>query len=440
MSEKRSGKIGILVGGGPAPGINAVIGSATIEANRSGMDVVGIYDGFKWLSKGDKEHVRSLITNDVSRIHFEGGSILRTSRTNPTKKIEDLQMVLSTIKELGITHLITIGGDDTALSASELSRVSEGSLKVAHVPKTIDNDIPLPGNLPTFGFQTARHVGTEIVKNLMEDARSTNRWYFVVVMGRKAGHLAVGIAKSAGAHVAIIGEEFTDPPIGLEEVSRILEGTVIKRRAMGHDHGVAVIAEGIGEILSLEELKAIPDVVIEYDEHHHMRLSEVPLATIFKRIVRRIFADRGENPTLVDVSLGYELRCTPPIPFDIEYCRDLGYAAIKFLLEEADNTPENSGGLICILDGESYAIPFKKLREQEEKKIKVRLLDVQSRAYEVAYEYMLRLKGEDFTPENLPLMAKAANMSEEEFKDRFGRLVNPISGKKLIKEAALLMK
>lgn len=440
MNESKCGKVGILVGGGPAPGINAVIGAATIEACRYGMEVVGFYDGFKWLVKGDKEHIKPLKINDVSRIHFEGGSILRTSRTNPTKKLEDLQTALATIKEAGVTHLVTIGGDDTALSASELSRISEGSLKVAHVPKTIDNDIPLPGNLPTFGFQTARHIGTEIVKNLMEDARSTNRWYFVVVMGRKAGHLAVGIAKSAGAHVAIIGEEFTDPPIGLEEVSRILEGTIIKRRAMGHNHGIAVIAEGIGEILAMEELKAIPDVVIEYDEHHHIRLSEVPLATIFKRIVRRTFADRGENLTLVDVSLGYELRCTPPIPFDIEYCRDLGYAAVKFLLEEADNTPENSGGLICILDGESYAIPFQKLREQDEKKIKVRLFDVQSRAYEVAYQYMLRLKGEDFSPENLPVMAQAANMSEEEFKERFGKLVNPISGKRLLEEAAQLNK
>ena len=258
-------RMGILVGGGPAPGINSVIGAAAIEAINAGLEVVGIYDGFEHLMKGRTDMVRPLTIPDVSRIHFEGGSILRTSRANPTRKAEDLQNTVKALKELGIRYLVTIGGDDTAFSASEVAKAAGGQIRVAHVPKTIDNDLPLPGGMPTFGFETARHVGTELVRNLMEDSRTTNRWYFVVVMGRKAGHLALGIGKAAGATVTVIGEEFPKERIALSEVCDVLEGAILKRRLLGRKDGVAVIAEGIGEKLNPEELAKIPGVEVEYD-------------------------------------------------------------------------------------------------------------------------------------------------------------------------------
>ncbi|MCH2506016.1 MAG: 6-phosphofructokinase, partial [Dehalococcoidia bacterium] len=191
--NNRSQRLGILVGGGPAPGINSVISAITIEARNSNLEVIGIYDGFARLIEGDTTAVRQLTIPDVSNVHFQGGSILRTSRANPTRNKEDLQRVVQGLKELGISYLVTIGGDDTAFSASEVSQASDGSIRVVHVPKTIDNDLPLPANMPTFGYETARHVGTGLVLNLMEDSRTTNRWYFVVAMGRSAGHLALGM-------------------------------------------------------------------------------------------------------------------------------------------------------------------------------------------------------------------------------------------------------
>ncbi|MEJ5229626.1 MAG: 6-phosphofructokinase, partial [Pseudothermotoga sp.] len=169
-------RVGILVGGGPAPGINSVINAVTIEAINNDLEVIGIYDGFEHLMKGRIDMIRPLTISDVSRIHIEGGSILRTSRANPTKKTEDIQNVLKSLNELKISYLVTIGGDDTAFSASMVSKASGGTIRVAHVPKTIDNDLPLPGGMPTFGFETARHVGTELVYNLMQDSRTTNRW------------------------------------------------------------------------------------------------------------------------------------------------------------------------------------------------------------------------------------------------------------------------
>jgi 6-phosphofructokinase len=279
-------RLGILVGGGPAPGINSVISAVTIEAINSGLEVIGIYDGFEHLMKGRTDMVRQLTIPDVSRIHFDGGSILRTSRANPTRTPEDLQNTVKALRELGIRYLVTIGGDDTAFSASEVVKAAGGNIRVAHVPKTIDNDLPLPGGMPTFGFETARHVGTELVRNLMEDSRTTNRWYFVVAMGRKAGHLALGIGKAAGATITVIGEEFPKERITLAEVCDVLEGAILKRRVMGRKDGVAVIAEGIGEKIDPEELAKIPGVEVERDPHGHIRLGEIPLATILKREIQ----------------------------------------------------------------------------------------------------------------------------------------------------------
>jgi 6-phosphofructokinase 1 len=417
-------RLGILVGGGPAPGINSVISAVTIEAINSGLEVIGIYDGFEHLMKGRTDMVRQLTIPDVSRIHFDGGSILRTSRANPTRTPEDLQNTVKALRELGIRYLVTIGGDDTAFSASEVVKAAGGNIRVAHVPKTIDNDLPLPGGMPTFGFETARHVGTELVRNLMEDSRTTSRWYFVVAMGRKAGHLALGIGKAAGATITVIGEEFPKERITLAEVCDVLEGAILKRRVMGRKDGVAVIAEGIGEKIDPEELAKIPGVEVERDPHGHIRLGEIPLATILKREIQRRFKERGEKMTIVDVTLGYELRCAPPIPFDIDYTRTLGYGAVKFLLSEPKDDKVKEGGMVCLVGGRLEILPFDELRDPVTGRTKVRLVDINSEHYKVAREYMIRLEREDLeNPEMLAKLAAAAKMTPEEFKKKFAHVV-----------------
>ena len=331
-------KLGILCGGGPAPGMNSVISAATIEARNSGWDVLGIMDGFEHLIEGRIEEARPLSITDVSRIHVLGGSILRTSRANPTVRDEDaadpdwrLHACLESLRKLGIDALVTIGGDDTAFSASRLAEAAGGDLRVAHVPKTIDNDLPLPGGIPTFGFETARSVGVQLVNNLMTDAITTQRWYLVVAMGRSAGHLALGIAKSAGATLAVIGEEFPgDEPIPLSRLVDVLETSMLKRIAHGRPFGVAVLAEGIGLRLPRDELlKAMPEV--ELDEHGHVRLAELELDRLLAKQVKDRFKERGQKITVEGKNIGYELRCAPPIPFDIEYTRDLGYSAVDYL-------------------------------------------------------------------------------------------------------------
>lgn len=413
MKKDQSKTLGIIVAGGPAPGINGVIRSVTIEAVNSGLRVIGFYDGFKWLMEGHGDQIEELRIEDVSRIHFNGGSIIRTSRANPTAKKGDLGRVADTLKKLSVEYLITIGGDDTAYCAHLLGIKSGGALKVAHIPKTIDNDLPLPANMPTFGFHTARHYGTQMVQALMEDARTTPRWYFVVSMGRKAGHLAMGIGKAAGATLTIIGEEFGDRKIEFGEVCDILEGAIIKRRTMGRPYGVAILAEGISERIDSKVLEK--HALLERDPHGNLRLEEIDLGQILKNEVRDRLRGRGINTTIIAKSIGYELRSMPPIPFDSEYTQDLGYGAVRHLLSGG------SGAIVSIRRGGVVdPLPFTDLLDAKTGRIHVRLFDVSSDSYKVARSYMIRLEKKDFEdPEWVKKLATAGGLSVGQFKKRF---------------------
>lgn len=404
--------LGILVGGGPAPGINTVISAATIEALNEGFDVIGIRDGFKHLVRRDLSGLRPLAIDDVSRVHLLGGSILGTSRENPTKSLEATRTVVEVLRQAGVTHLVTIGGDDTALSSRYLSEHSGGAIRTVHIPKTIDNDLPLPPHVPTFGFQTARHVGVELVRNLMEDARSTRRWYVVVAMGRKAGHLALGIGKAAGATLTVVAEECPSPYVSFATICDIVEGAIIKRRATGRHFGVAVLAEGLIDKLDPAELAELED--IERDEHGHVRFAEVDLARKVKAEVQGRLSERGLRVTITHKNVGYELRCADPIPFDAEYCRDLGYSAVRFLVHGG------SGAMVTIQGGRFVPIPFDDLVEPESGKTKVRLVDVASEGFRVARAYMIRLEAEDFAHSAwVDRLADAAHLTPGEFRRRF---------------------
>jgi ATP-dependent phosphofructokinase / diphosphate-dependent phosphofructokinase len=427
-SKPKNDHIGILVGGGPAPGINGVISALTLEARNRAHRVIGIYDGFQWLMKGDTKHVKELDHEDVSRIHFQGGSILNTSRANPTKKTADLQKVVGTLDTLGIGYLATIGGDDTMYAASQVAKQTGGRIRVCHVPKTIDNDLPLPGEIPTFGFETARQHGFELVQNLMEDSRTTARWYFIVVMGRSAGHLALGIGKAAGATLTIIPEEFRGP-VHLEKVCDILEGAILKRKALwNRADGVAVVAEGLLERVPAEELSAIEGVRITHDSYGHLRLAELDLAYILKTLVEQRFAARSTPLTIVHKNIGYELRSASPVAFDCEYVRTLGYGAVEFFLSPLPGVQKPAGALICLVDGKLQFLDFTGLLDPTSGKSRVRVVDINKPSYKIAREYMIRLEREDLEDKDkLRVLAQAASSpsqisSADEFRARFHHL------------------
>ena len=409
-------KLAILAAGGPAPGINSVISAATIRAQLEKVEVLGIHDGFEWIMHGDVEHVTPLTIDVVSRLHFRGGSHIGISRANPTLREEHLENTIVSLQRLGATQLITIGGDDTAYSAHRLVQRSGGRLRVVHVPKTIDNDLDLPPYVDTFGFQTARHYGVEVVKNLMVDGKTTSRWYFVTAMGRKAGHLALGIGKSAGATLTMIPEEFAGRRIRLRTLVDILAGAVIKRRTAGRRDGVAVLAEGLILGIDPEDLKALEHA--ERDEHDNVRLAEINIGAVLKAAVAARLREFGIKTTIVAKNIGYELRCADPIPMDLDYTRDLGFCAARYV------HAGGSAAMISIQAGQFVPIPFERLMDPETGRAKVRLVDINSSRYRIAYRYMLRLRRDDFDDAGeLANLAATAGTSTEAFRAAFGYVV-----------------
>jgi 6-phosphofructokinase 1 len=393
-----------------------VIAAATIRALVEGVKVVGVRDGFKWLMQGDSSHTVELSVEDVSRIHFTGGSYLGIARANPTRDPRHLEAVTEALERMEVDKLITIGGDDTAFSAMRLAAYAQGRLRVVHVPKTIDNDLDLPHGISTFGFQTARHVGVHLVKNLMVDARTTSRWYLIVAMGRTAGHLALGIGKAAAATLTIIPEEFSDRRIRLANVVDILAGAIIKRKSMGHDDGTAILAEGLVEQLDPHDLEVFGE--LQRDEHDHVRLAEVNLGDVIKMGLRQRLGELGLNTGLVTKDIGYELRCADPIPFDMEYTRDLGFCAAQYLLDGGTDA------MVTLVDGRFVPQPFSEMLDPRTGRTRVRKVDVGSEQYKIARRYMVRLRPEDFDDApTLASMADVVHLQPHEFRRRFGYLV-----------------
>jgi len=384
-------KLGIVCGGGPAPGINSVIRAVVIEAKNRNLEVVGFLDGFYHLSR-NKIVYRNLEIDDVSRIHYYGGSIIGISRGNSSD--EEVFNTYISLVNSGISYLVSIGGDGTASMIYKMSKLDKNKkIKFAHIPKTIDNDFPLPPSSRTFGFETARNLGMELVLNLMEDQ----------VMGRSSGHLAIGIGKSSGATLTIIPEEFQNhEKIPLKLLLDILEGSIIKRLAYNKPYGVAILAEGLS--LKLENFNL---------EHHHS-ISEFPLAELLSNEVENRLKKRNINIRIIPQNIGYVLRNAKPIAFDIAYTITLGYGAVKFLLSN-----NNIHCAVITLKGEKIE-PIDINEFIENDKVKIRYVDLKGEVYEAAYHYMIRLKKEDFENEEFLLkLCDVAKMEKEEFIKNF---------------------
>ncbi len=410
------GKVGILVGGGPAPGINSVIGAATIRCVLDGMEVVGIRDGFEWVMRGDISKVVSLTTENVSRVHFRGGSVIGISRANPSIEPDGIRKTLESLRRLEIDKLIVIGGDGTATQSRKLGKAARGAVRIVHVPKTIDNDIDLPAHVDTFGFQTARHIGVEVVKNLMVDAYTTSRWYIVVTMGRKAGHLALGMGKAAGATLSLIPEEFGGKRVRMRVIIDTLACAIIKRLHQGRLDGVAVIAEGVLLALHPADLALLGQ--LQRDQYGNVSLREFDTADLLKQAVIRRLKEFGVSSIIVPKSIGFELRCADPIPADMEYTRDLGYCAAKYLLDGGSDV------MVSMQAGQFVPVPLDNVIDKRTGRAAMRVVDIHSARYAIARRYMIRLRRDDFEdPKAIAGMAAIAHMSPAQFTRHFKYLV-----------------
>lgn len=364
--------IAILTGGGPAPGMNTVVASVAKTFLRDGYRVIGLHGGYSALFTTEPR-MRDLDFLTADEIFNKGGSILKMSRFKPTDEDFEQRFNLNFFKDNDIKLLVTIGGDDTASTANRVAKFLESHnypIANIHVPKTIDNDLPLPNSSPTFGYNSAKAQGCVIGTAVMEDARTSENWFVVSAMGRSAGHLALGIAGACHYPMVIIPEFFNKTEITVEKIVKMVISCIIKRKIMGVNYGAAMISEGVFHTLSDEEIKK-SGIQFSYDEHGHPELGKVSKAHIFSEILDREIKKLGLKVKSRPVEIGYEIRCHTPIAFDLTYCSLMGMGV--HTLFQQGNT-----GCMVYVDHQGTVSPLflKDLQDPTTGKIPPRLVNV----------------------------------------------------------------
>ncbi|NLX40376.1 MAG: 6-phosphofructokinase [Bacteroidales bacterium] len=315
----------ILTGGGPAPGINTVIGSITKAFIARGYRVLGLHGGYKGLFTPNPSYTEIDFVMADS-IFNRGGSYLMMSRYKPTEKDYEGNFNYKLFQDNNIKLLVTIGGDDTASTANRVTKFLQArNYKIAniHVPKTIDNDLPLPLNTPTFGYHSAKAEGTRIATTVYEDARTSGNWFIVAAMGRSAGHLAIGIGSSCHYPMIIIPEMFNKSKITVDKIIKLSISSIVKRKLMGIPYGGIMLSEGVFHLLDEDELKAT-GVKFTFDEHGHPELGKISKAQLFNDILEIELKKLGMNIKMRPIEIGYDIRCQAPISYDLLYCTQLG--------------------------------------------------------------------------------------------------------------------
>ncbi|HPG34020.1 MAG TPA: 6-phosphofructokinase [Lentimicrobium sp.] len=375
------GSIAILAGGGPAPGINSVISSVAKVFIKDGYKIIGLHEGYKTLFS-DKPRMIEIDFALADHIHNLGGSALIMSRHKP----KDQDFNTDFFVKNDVKLLVTIGGDDTASTANRISKFLENNnikIQNIHVPKTIDNDLPLPDGIPTFGYQSAKQEGVRLATTVYEDARTSGNWFVVSAMGREAGHLAFGIGASCHYPMIIIPEMFNKVEITFDRILRLIISSMIKRKVLGIGYGVAIISEGVFHFMTDEEIKSTK-ITFTYDDHGHPELGNVSKAHIFNLLLQQKLKELKLNIKSRPVELGYELRCVQPIAFDMLYCSLMGIG-VKVLFDQ--------GLTSCMVvsgpNGDISSLYLKDV-EDENGKVKSRLVNMEGQKSKMVFNDSLQ--------------------------------------------------
>lgn len=368
--------IAIIAGGGPAPGINTVIASVAKVFLKDGYRVLGVHEGYKGIFSFKPDLIEFDFVK-CDKIMNQGGSALQMSRHKP----KDNEFTKDFFVKNKVKLLVTIGGDDTASTANRISKyLAENNISIQniHVPKTIDNDLPLPAGSPTFGYQSAKEAGADIAATVYEDARTSGNWFVVSAMGREAGHLAFGIGAACHYPMIIIPEMFDQTRVSFNKIINLVISSIIKRKILGIQYGAAIISEGVFHFMTNTEIKAT-DINFTYDDHGHPELGNVSKAHIFNMLLQRKLKELNVDVKSRPVELGYELRCTTPSAFDLLYCSLLGIGVKKLF-------DDGSTGCMVTSDPKGDIAPlYLKDVEDENGKVKPRLVDIESQKSQLVF-------------------------------------------------------
>jgi 6-phosphofructokinase len=369
--------VAILCAGGPAPGINTVIGSVTKVFLNAGYNVLGIHGGYTTIFKKEPDF-EYLDFDFADVIYSRGGSVLRMSRHKP----DDSEFKTDFFVKNNIKLLVTIGGDDTASTANRLSKfLEDNNVKVAniHVPKTIDNDLPLPEGSPTFGYHSAKEEGVRLAATIYEDARTSGNWFIVSAMGREAGHLAFGIGTSCHYPMIIIPEMFNKTKVNFDKIIRLIISSIVKRLILNISYGAAIISEGVFHFMTDEEIEGT-GINFTYDDHGHPELGNVSKSHIFNMLLQYRLKRLNINVRSRPNEIGYELRCCRPIAYDLAYATLLGTGIIKLFRE-------GRTGCMITVDTKGDVSPLYLDDVVDEKgKIKTRLVNIESQRVKLVFE------------------------------------------------------
>jgi len=378
--------VAILCAGGPAPGINTVVATITKRFLSEGYRVLGLQHGYSTIFK-DKTNYIEMTYEIADRIYDRGGSYLKMSRYKPKKE----EFNDTFFRKENVVLLVTIGGDDTATTANRISiYLSEKNIKLQniHVPKTIDNDLPLPKGIATFGYQTAKDEGSRLAKTVLEDARTNDTWFIVSAMGREAGHLALGIGNACHYPMIIIPEMFYKTKATFDRIIKLIVSSMIKRKLMGMFFGGVIISEGVFHFIDDEEIKNT-GINFSYDDHGHPELGLLSKAHIINELLEKRLKELKLKIKCRPVEIGYEIRCVDPIAFDLRYCTNLGYA-----VKELYDRGETQCIAIATPTGEYVALKMKDISNAEGV-IVPRLVDMQSEEIRTTMKSMEALEEKD---------------------------------------------
>jgi len=379
--------IAIICAGGPAPGINTVVSSVAKIFLKENYKVLGVHYGYQGLF-ADEASMKVFDFHHADRIFSRGGSTLIMSRFKP--KLSDFKTDF--FVKHNVKLLVTIGGDDTASTANRLAKyLKDEGLNIAniHVPKTIDNDLPLPGRNPTFGFHSAKDEGVKIGNIMYEDARTTESWMLMSSMGRSAGHLAFGIGTACHFPMIIIPEMFNKTAPTIDKIIQLMVSSIVKRRIRGIHYGVIIISEGVFHILDPEEIKK-SGINLTYDAHGHPELGNISKANVFNTLLQKKLKELNIEVKSRPNDVGYELRCCRPIGFDLTLCTLLGIGVHKLY-------KEGKSGCIVSADAAGNISPiYLSDHEDENGKVKPRLVDMESEIAKLYFQNLDYLVPSDY--------------------------------------------
>lgn len=379
--------IAILCGGGPAPGINAVVSTLIKVFIKENYRVIGIHEGYKTIFT-DSPNTVDLSFEYADKIFSLGGSSLKMSRYKP----KDSEFKTDFFVKNNVKLLVTIGGDDTASTANRIGKfLASNNINVSniHVPKTIDNDLPLPDRNPTFGFHSAKDEGVRIGNTIYEDARTSENWFVLSTMGREAGHLAFGIGMSCHFPMVIIPEMFNKTSVTFEKITRILVSSIIKRKIENIPYGVIIISEGVFHFMDDNEINN-SGINFTYDDHGHPELGNVSKSHIFNMLLQQKLKSMDIDVKSRPVEMGYELRCCRPIGFDLTLCTLLAMGVKKLFQQGLTGclVSANSNGDIKPL--------YLKDLEGSDGKIKPRLVDIESEMAKLLFSNLHYITAADY--------------------------------------------